>query len=100
MSDVKHCRGCDETKSLDDFYWSDKERGYKASYCKECQKAKVRNHRIENPDRHKEYESRRNRVPEVMAQSRKKHLSKLRSSAIEALGGVCRLCGLDDVRVL
>lgn len=34
---VRTCIACNETKSIEDFRYSNKERGYRVSYCKSCQ---------------------------------------------------------------
>lgn len=94
---MKQCKVCLEEKCTDEFYVSDPVRGYLSSYCKPCTRVKNREYHRSN-----DYERRRGpRDPRAQAISRKKHYAKLRSAAVEALGGdVCNYCGLDDARVL
>lgn len=38
---LKVCKNCKQEKSFEDFYWYNKNKGYKYSVCKECHKARV-----------------------------------------------------------
>lgn len=36
MNETKVCRTCDTKKDIDDFYYTDKKRGYRKLDCKDC----------------------------------------------------------------
>lgn len=48
---MKHCKKCDTTKSLDEFHNNKSAKGGKASYCKPCWNAYMRDQAVKHSDR-------------------------------------------------
>lgn len=81
---MKICKRCGETKPLDGFYrHSAMGDGY-LSFCRECTKARVRDHRKNNLDRVQEYDRVRNDDPERVAARRARRLAAMRDEQLRA----------------
>lgn len=68
----KRCRECKEIKSIaEDFYLSNKEKGWVCSYCKNCLKDSLQDWRADNQEHLKEYaQDNRGRINEQARQRR------------------------------
>lgn len=65
MTTHKHCKACDQTLPLMDFYGATT--GRISSRCKECTKRDVKANRLVNLDKYKEYERSRAMLPNRVA---------------------------------
>lgn len=97
MENMKHCKKCNETKSVDDFHRDKTATDGRTSYCKECQKAKSRANYKANPERAKEYE--RNRRQDDPDRDRRQNYRRKYGITLEqynvmleAQNGVCAVC--------
>lgn len=99
---MKTCIKCEVAQPLNNFYTSHKNgRTYRRGECKQCVVVKNAAWRAANPEKRKGYEaSRRKRLPEQVSASVRRTRQKRRNEALDALGGRCVGCGLDDRRVL
>ena len=56
--ETKICKDCDKELSLDMFHYSNKPKGIKKSYCKDCSYNRVQEHIAQDPIAHKHYMNR------------------------------------------
>ena len=54
---MKHCKRCDTTKPLDDFYRNRSTADGKSAYCKDCTRAYMRDQQVKHADRIAAYEA-------------------------------------------
>jgi hypothetical protein len=59
---MKRCSKCGESRSLDDFYWKDKSKGLKTSWCKTCKSNWSKERWASGSDKEANYESKARRV--------------------------------------
>ncbi len=71
---IKRCGDCGRFLSIDDFYWSNKKKGYLTSHCKRCGRNRTYLWRLENPEYNKHY---RENNPEYHKQYRKDNKERI-----------------------
>ena len=80
---TKVCKMCEKEKSVDDFHFTNKAKGYRQSYCKLCNSEYTRRWRKGN----------REKVSRQNANSNTRARLRLRAEMLEAYGGQCACCG-------
>ena len=63
----KTCSGCDKDKDLSEFYRHPQMSDGRLNYCKDREKAKMKNNRSLKRERYAEYERRRNQSEECIS---------------------------------
>jgi len=76
---MKTCFKCGRTLPLDAFYKHPKMKDGCLNKCRDCTKADVRNYRLNNPGKLKDYEEKRNHRPARIVQMRE-HLQRHRAA--------------------
>ena len=55
LIEVKQCKQCGEHKPIETFDWTNKAKGYRKSYCRECSIEKYKQWKIDNREKHDEW---------------------------------------------
>ena len=107
---TKHCRGCNTTKPVDEFYFLNKEKGWRRSKCIECINAQNTQWREENREEHREmcrkhlrfkYRDQLDAQREKSRDDSARERLDLKVQCFEKLGSKCCHCGYDtDERAL
>jgi len=83
MNKKKKCKRCERILPIKLFYeHKEMPSGY-LNFCKECTKKRIKNHRLKNIDKIKEYERNRNSIPQRVKARRKYQKTKAGKVAIQ-----------------
>jgi hypothetical protein len=91
MTNKKHCSGCDRDLDCDNFSWSDKAKGIRQRWCKECLRQANKAHYRNNSQIYKDRAIKRN--TSIIAENRRRIHGYLSAHP-------CIDCGNTDVRCL
>lgn len=90
---MKQCGRCKKTLSLDSFSFKNKEKGWYSSYCKECNKAKNKEHYQENKATYREKAAAYKKVHGTRMRGLKYGLSEQETvELLSANDGMCAIC--------
>lgn len=98
MEEMKHCKKCDTTKVLTEFYNDKKSSDGKSFYCKQCLKARASAWYKSNPERAKEQSKKRVANGGHRSSQIKRKYNFTQEQYDDMLikqNGVCLICGTD-----